>query len=243
MTSLQRPVAYGLNASFTPSSVIGRDVTTGRVNPIELTIDHLGPITRTVSDAALMLSAIAGRDGEDPRQPTDLQPEDYSRRCARTSRGMRIGVVAEGFGTPGLSDPGVDDAVRAAVGQLRDAGMQAEQVEIPWHRHGMHIWNVIATDGATVQMLDGNGYGHNWDGRYDPELIAHYGSQRQEVAPAWPETVKLVAMAGGTPSTTTSPGITPWPATRPRAAGGLRRGAGVLGFPAPSAGTRRAAAT
>ncbi len=181
--------------------VVGHKPTHGLVPytgafPIEFTIDHLGPITRTVSDAALMLSVIAGRDGDDPRQPSDLQPEDYTAALRQDVAGLRIGVVAEGFGIPGLSDPGVDDTVRTAVDELREAGMQAEQVEIPWHRHAMHIWNVIATDGATVQMLDGNGYGHNWDGRYDPELIAHYGRQRREVAPAWSETVKLVAMAG-----------------------------------------------
>ncbi|MQA12647.1 MAG: amidase [Pseudonocardiaceae bacterium] len=164
--------------------------------PIEFTIDHLGPMTRTVADAALMLGVIAGRDGADPRQPNDLEPADYAGALHRDVAGLRAGVVTEGFGIPGLSDPGVDDAVRAAVDRLRGAGMQAEEVGIPWHRHGMHVWNVIATDGATVQMLDGNGYGHNWDGRYDPELIAHYGRLRHEVAPAWSETVKLVALAG-----------------------------------------------
>src|SRR4029077_11805443 len=45
--------------------------------PIEFTIDHLGPITRTVADAALRLNVIAGRDGWAPRQPADLRPEDY----------------------------------------------------------------------------------------------------------------------------------------------------------------------
>jgi amidase len=69
-------------------------------------------------------------------------------------------------------------------------------VSVPWHRNGMHVWNVLATDGATVQMIDGNGYGHNYDGLYDPELIAHYGRQRREVADQWSETVKLVALTG-----------------------------------------------
>jgi amidase len=74
--------------------------------------------------------------------------------------------------------------------------MQVEDVSIPWHRHAMHIWNVIATDGATVQMVDGNAYGWNWDGLYDPELIAYYGRQRLEVPDAWSETVKLVVLGG-----------------------------------------------
>jgi amidase len=164
--------------------------------PIEFTLDHLGPITRTVGDAALMLSVIAGRDGWDPRQPADMQPSDYAGALGRDVRGLRAGVVAEGFGIPDLSEPAVDETVRAAAARLREAGMQVEDVSVPWHRHAMHVWNVIATDGATVQMVDGNGYGWNWDGLYDPELIAYYGRQRREVADAWSETVKLVVMGG-----------------------------------------------
>jgi amidase len=164
--------------------------------PIEATIDHLGPITRTVADAALMLNVIAGRDGWDPRQPADLRPEDYVAALNQDVTGLRAGLVSEGFGIPDLSEERVDQAVRAAAGRLREAGMQVEDVSIPWHRHAMHVWNVIATDGATVQMVDGNAYGWNWDGLYDPELIAYYGRQRLEVPDAWPETVKLVVLGG-----------------------------------------------
>jgi amidase len=164
--------------------------------PIEATIDHLGPITRTVADAALMLNVIAGRDGWDPRQPADLRPEDYVAALNQDVTGLRAGLVTEGFGIPDLSEERVDQTVRAAADRLREAGMQVEDVSIPWHRHAMHVWNVIATDGATVQMVDGNAYGWNWDGLYDPELIAYYGKQRLEVPDAWSETVKLVVLGG-----------------------------------------------
>jgi amidase len=164
--------------------------------PIELTLDHLGPMARTVSDAALMLSVIAGRDGLDPRQSADVRTADYVGALTGDVDGLRVGIVSEGFGIPGLSQPEVDRQVRAAAGLLAEAGMDVGEVSVPWHRHGMHIWNVIATDGATVQMVDGNGYGHNWDGLYDPELVAHYGRRRHEVADRWSETVKLVALTG-----------------------------------------------
>jgi amidase len=164
--------------------------------PIEFTIDHLGPITRTVRDAALMLSVLAGRDGFDPRQPADLAPADYMAALDQDTAGLRVGIVTEGFGVPGLSDPGVDEVVRAAAQRFTEAGLLVGEVSIPWHRHAMHVWNVVATDGATAQMLDGNGYGLNWDGLYDPELIAHYGRQRREFADKLSDTVKLVALAG-----------------------------------------------
>lgn len=164
--------------------------------PIEFTLDHLGPITRTVADAALLLTVLAGRDGWDPRQPAGLQPDDYAAALGGGVAGLRAGLVTEGFGIPGVSEPGVDETVRAAAARLCEAGMQVGEVSVPWHRHAMHVWNVIATDGAAVQMVDGNGYGHNWDGLYDPELIAYYGSRRGEVADEWSETVKLVALSG-----------------------------------------------
>jgi len=163
--------------------------------PIEQTIDHLGPITRTVADAALMLGILAGRDGHDPRQPTVLDPVDYSAALADSAAGLRVGVVREGFGHPN-SDPEVDAAVRAAAEVLRSAGLEVEEVSIPWHLDAMHVWNVIATEGAAYQMVAGNSHGMNWSGLYDPELIAHYHRGRTERGAELSKTVKLVAMSG-----------------------------------------------
>lgn len=163
--------------------------------PIEQTIDHLGPMTRTVADAALMLAAIAGVDGHDPRQPTVVESVDYTAELAIPADGLRVGVVAEGFGRP-ESDPGVDEAVRAAVDTLRGAGLVVEEVSIPWHLDAMAVWNVIATEGAAFQMVDGNAYGMNSQGLYDPELIAHYAAQRITRGAELSKTVKLVGLSG-----------------------------------------------
>jgi amidase len=163
--------------------------------PIEQTIDHVGPITRTVADAALVLTVIAGRDGRDPRQPADLVPADYVAALAQDAAGLRVGVVSEGFGHAN-SEPGVDAAVRASVDVLRSAGLSAEDVSIPWHTHGAKIWDVIATEGATAQMVDGNGYGMNWKGLYDPEVVEYYGNRWRADGSRFSETVKLVLLAG-----------------------------------------------
>jgi amidase len=191
--SIRMPAAF--------CGIVGHKPTHGLVPytgafPIELTIDHLGPMTRTVADAARMLDAIAGRDGLDPRQPADLVPEQYAAALGGDVAGMRVGVVAQGFGWEELSEPGVDDTVRAAARRLGELGIEVVDVDLPWHRHALHVWNVIATDGATVQMIEGNGYGHNWEGLYDPELIAYYGRQRRETVDRWSPTVTLVALAG-----------------------------------------------
>lgn len=67
---------------------------------------------------------------------------------------------------------------------------------MPWHVDAMHVWNVIATEGAAYQMLDGNAYGLNWQGLYDPELIAHYFNGRKQHGNELSKTVKLVGMSG-----------------------------------------------
>lgn len=186
-------------ASF--CGVVGHKPTHGLVPytgafPIENTLDHLGPITRTVPEAARMLGVLAGPDGLDPRQQARRPAGDYLADLDGGVAGLRIGVLAEGFGFPGLSQPGVDEAVRSAVAALAAAGAQVSEVSVPWHRDAMHVWTVIATDGVVAQMVDGDGFGMNWPGRYDPELMDHYGRGRREHADLLPETVKTTIFAG-----------------------------------------------
>lgn len=182
------------------NGVVGHKPTWGLVPytgafPIEQSIDHLGPITRTVADAALMLSVIAGVDGKDPRQPNAIETVDYVAALRPPKTGMRIGVVTEGFGRDN-SDPDIDDIVRAAVGALQSAGLVTEDVSIPWHVHGAAIWDVISVEGAVWQMVDGNAYGLNWKGQYDPEQMAFYGAKWRQDPSLFSETVKLVSLAG-----------------------------------------------
>ena len=190
-------------ASF--CGVVGHKPTHGLVPytgafPIENTLDHLGPITRTVRDAALMLSVLAGPDGLDPRQQAHQQAPQpaagYLSDLDAGVAGLRVGLLTEGFGFPGLSQPGVDETVRTAVAALATAGAKLSEVSVPWHRDAMHIWTVIATDGVLAQMIDGDGFGMNWSGRYDPELMDHYRRGRREHADRLPETVKATIFAG-----------------------------------------------
>jgi amidase len=185
-------------ASF--CGVVGHKPTFGLVPytgafPIEQTIDHLGPIAPTVAGAAAMLTVLAGADGQDPRQPAGVTGVDYVAALEQLDRGVRIGVVAEGFDQAN-SDPGVNAVVRRAVESLTAAGHVAEEVPIPWHKHGAAIWDVISVEGATWQMVQGNAYGLNWKGTYDPDQMAFYGRQWRRNPSAFSETVKLVALGG-----------------------------------------------
>ncbi len=163
--------------------------------PIERTIDHLGPMTRTVADAALLLTVLAGPDGRDPRQPTEIAAVDYRAALTGDVAGLRVGILTEGFGLP-RSLPEVDDLVRSAARRFTEIGCTVGEISVPWHRNAIHVFTVIITDGATYQMLDGNGYGLGVDGLYDPELMAHFASQRHVKADQFASTIKATALCG-----------------------------------------------
>ena len=104
------------------------------VMPIETTIDHTGPMTQNVRDNAVMLQAIAGADGLDPRQ-YDPQVDDYTGAIGRGAGGLRIGLVKEGFGHAN-SEADVDAKVRAGAELLRRLGATVDEVSIPAHSSG-----------------------------------------------------------------------------------------------------------
>src|SRR6195256_6266735 len=95
---------YGMKGTF------GLVPYTG-VMPIEITIDHTGPMTRNVRDNALLLEVLAGEDGLDPRQNAPKVAK-YTEALEGGVRGLRIGIVKEGFGLPS-SERDVDAKVMA----------------------------------------------------------------------------------------------------------------------------------
>src|SRR5690606_6509473 len=116
--------------------------------PIEQTVDHLGPMAASSADCALLLEVIAGYDdGRDPRQSAALEPKPYSSLLDAGIAGLRIGVVREGFGTPGAEDD-VDALVRAAARKLADAGALVEDVSVPMHAQGGAIMITSILDGV-----------------------------------------------------------------------------------------------
>lgn len=163
--------------------------------PIEQTIDHVGPLAATTKDVALLLQAIAGPDGGDPRQNQGLQNQDYVSALSGDAAGLKIGIVGEGFGLEG-AEPDVDEAVRAAALRFADIGATVADVSVPWHADGMHIWNGIGIEGATELMLKGNGMGSNWKGVYNVGLLEAMAAGRRERADEFSETVKLVLLLG-----------------------------------------------
>ena len=190
--SIRMPASY--------CGVVGMKPTWGLVPytgimPIELTIDHTGPMTRTVADNARMLEAIAGPDGLDPRQ-MDVPPSigGYVDALDRGVEGLRIGVVTEGFGHDN-SEPDVDAKVRAGAERLRELGAIVEEVSVPMHALGPAIWLPVASEGATQQMMKDNGYGFNWKGLYVTSLIDAQRAWRER-ADELSDTLKVTMLVG-----------------------------------------------
>jgi len=161
--------------------------------PIEATIDHLGPMTATVADNALLLEVVAGADGLDPRQ-YNVRVDKYTAALGRGVAGMRIGVLTEGFGHPN-SEPDVDQKVRQAAERLRGLGAIVEEVSIPMHLDGLPIWTPIALEGLVAQMMHGNGMGFNWEGLYTTSLLDAHANWRAR-ANQLSRTLKVSMLAG-----------------------------------------------
>ncbi|MBX5455248.1 MAG: amidase, partial [Acidobacteriia bacterium] len=163
------------------------------IMPIELTLDHTGPMTATVEDNALLLEVLAGPDGLDPRQ-YGAAAQDYRAKLGKGVQGLRIGVVEEGFGHP-QSQPKVDQLVRNAAERFKALGATVESVSIPLHRAGPAIWLPIAAEGATVQMMQGNGFGFNWQGLYLTSLMDKHAAWRER-ADELSDTLKNTMLLG-----------------------------------------------
>lgn len=163
--------------------------------PTELTLDHVGPITATVADNALLLEILAGADGLDSRQriPSDLL-YDYSSAPERPIRGMRIGLLTEGFSLPG-QDVAMASLVRQRALELRALGAIVEPVSVPLHSKGAHIWLPIILEGSIDLMFTQGGMGLNWTGPFVPSYSDRHAHWRARAAEL-PEVLKVLLVAG-----------------------------------------------
>jgi amidase len=164
------------------------------IMPIELTIDHTGPMTATVEDNALLLEVLAGPDGLDPRQYSTAPVPAYRDLMRGGVAGMKIALIEEGFAHPQSQEKN-DALVREAAERLRGLGATVETVSLPMHRLGAAIWLPVAAEGATVQMMHGNGFGFNWQGLYVNSLLDAHSNWRGR-ADELSETLKNTMLLG-----------------------------------------------
>ena len=113
--------------------IVGLKPTYGRVSkrgvlPLSWSLDHVGPMTRTVEDAAIVLQAIAGRDADDASTVGEPVP-DYMQMLRQGVQGLRIGIPKEFFFEN--LHPEVESAVRSAIGLLGEMGADLTEADVP----------------------------------------------------------------------------------------------------------------
>ncbi|MBI4277065.1 MAG: amidase [Armatimonadetes bacterium] len=113
--------------------IVGLKPAFGRVSrhgiiPLSWSMDHVGPMTRTVADAALMLNAMAGQDPRDPTTASGPVP-DFTAGLGEGIRGMVLGIPRQHFYE--ALHPEVDAAMRAALRHLEGLGARLEPVDLP----------------------------------------------------------------------------------------------------------------
>jgi len=161
--------------------VVGLKPTYGLVSRYGLvafasSLDQIGPITKNVTDAALLLNMIAGHDPLDSTSvPVDVP--DYAPYLGKEIKGLKIGIPKEYF-IDGMH-PDIDQSVRAAIKQLESLGAIPVEVSLPHTCYAVATYYILATSEASSNLgrYDGVRYGHRAKGK---DLIDMYMQTRSE---------------------------------------------------------------
>jgi aspartyl-tRNA(Asn)/glutamyl-tRNA(Gln) amidotransferase subunit A len=144
--------------------IVGLKPTYGRVSRYGLlafasSLDQIGPLARTVGDAALTLSVIAGADDADSTSARQPVP-DFGTSLTGNVRGVRVGVP-RAFVSEGV-DEGVRRAFDTSLTTLRDAGAALVDIELPHAKYAIPVYYLVATAEASSNLAryDGVRYGH-----------------------------------------------------------------------------------
>jgi aspartyl-tRNA(Asn)/glutamyl-tRNA(Gln) amidotransferase subunit A len=164
------------------TGVVGLKPTYGRTSRYGLiafasSLDHVGTFTSTVSDAAIALEAIGGHDPMD--STSSPRPVDGVQAGLREGvAGLRLGVPSEYF-IKGM-EAGVENAVRAAIGQLEKEGAELVEISLPNTSYGVAIYYIIAPAEASSNLarMDGVRFGHS--ALDAPSVVAQYMQARDE---------------------------------------------------------------
>ncbi len=162
--------------------VVGMKPTYGSVSRYGLiafasSLDQVGPFTRSVEDAALVLGAIGGHDPRDSTSaPRDL---DLTSSLEAGVEGLRLGVPREYFEVEGI-EPGVAAAVRRALDVLEEAGARLVDVSLPHTEHGLAAYYIIAPAECSSNLARFDGVKYGLSDQATGSLLATYLRTRRE---------------------------------------------------------------
>lgn len=169
-------------ASF--CNIVGLKPSYGRVSRYGVTafassLDQVGPMTKSVEDAALLLQVLAGHDEMDGTTPKEPVP-DYSKAIAGASmKGLRIGLPKEYYDVSGM-DPEVKRVTDEAIRACEAAGAEMVEVSLPHTEYAMAVYYIVAPAEASANLarFDGVRYGHR-SARSD-DVFSLYARSRAE---------------------------------------------------------------
>ncbi|MBR2839009.1 MAG: Asp-tRNA(Asn)/Glu-tRNA(Gln) amidotransferase subunit GatA [Kiritimatiellae bacterium] len=174
--SIRQPASFCGCVGVKPS--YGR-VSRYGVTAFASSLDQVGPMTKTVEDAAILLGALAGHDAMDGTTP-DVPVPDYAAALeGATLKGVRLGMPKEYFGVSGM-DPEVRRLTEEAVRRCEGAGAEIVEVSLPHTEYAMAVYYIIAPAEASANLarFDGVRYGHRSAGSRD--VFSLYTKSRAE---------------------------------------------------------------
>lgn len=138
-------------------------------------LDQAGPLTRTVEDAAIMLTAMAGHDDKDSTS-VDIPVPDYAAALGKGIKGLKVGVPEE-YRVEGLSDE-IDQLWQQGVAWLKDAGAEIKTISLPHTKYALPAYYIVAPAEASSNLAryDGIRYGLRVTG---DDIIDTYEKTRQ----------------------------------------------------------------
>src|SRR5688572_11676473 len=154
--------------------------------------DTIGPVTRTVADNALFLSAIAGHDPRDPLSSKRAVP-DYTAALRDDLRGLKLAVVKE-IAWPDGIDAGVRAAFERALKVLKDLGAEIGEVSLPWAKHAIPLQMLTSDADASSMFLDA--LRTQWD-RFDVGTRTRMAASLLVPAPVYSRAMRARAVVRG----------------------------------------------
>ncbi|MBW1979880.1 MAG: Asp-tRNA(Asn)/Glu-tRNA(Gln) amidotransferase subunit GatA [Deltaproteobacteria bacterium] len=160
--------------------VVGLKPTYGRVSRYGLvafasSLDQIGPLTKSVTDAAIMMNVIAGYDQRDSTS-VPIEVPDYRQYLVEDLKGITVGIPQQYF--VGGLDAEVEQVVRQAVALLADLGARCVEVSLPHTEYGVAAYYIIAAAEASSNLARYDGVKYGYRDRSGSSLMAMYRKSR-----------------------------------------------------------------
>jgi len=172
--SIRQPAAF--------CGCVGLKPTYGRVSRFGLvafasSLDQIGPITKDVRDAAILMNAISGVDKNDSTSLVEPVP-DFTADLEKGVKGLKVGLPKEYF-IEGL-DPNVERTVRDAVKHLESLGADVIEISLPHTEYALSTYYIIAPAEASTNLARFDGVRYGYRANSIENLLEHYGKTREE---------------------------------------------------------------